>query len=329
MHWLRWSLETLGALVLVGLACLMPRWMAHRVGRRLGGLAYLVSPRLRGVALENLTTRLGLDPAHARRVARSSLRQAGASLADLLRAPCAKQALVRRDVEVPEETWKAVRAIREDGRGAVFAMPHYGNREWANLSAPFSTLPRQTVVVRAPANPWLHRLVARLRTRTGQRIQPLEGAAERCVECVRDGEICAIPFDRVVPPDSGAAPVEFFGLPTFTTIAVGYAAAMTKAPVYLAYHLPIGGCRYRFVLKGPFDAPRSLSARDTAVETTRNVARALEQVIRDYPEAWAWWLERWRVRPKGAEGDYPSYAVDQEKIWPVDAAPGQGRIGPG
>jgi len=313
---IRWALEYAGSLLAVGLFCALPRGAAQWLGRRLGGLVYWLSPRSRRTATENLRMMLGADAEKARLLGIRSMRAAGAALADMLRAPRANRRLFRRDLEIPEEAWKAIDAIRRGKRGAVFACAHFGNWEFCNLSGPFGALPPQAVIVRPVPNPLLDRLLFRLRSATGQRLLLRSGAALECMQWVREGNICAITFDLPVPPDAGAEAVEFFGRPTFTTVSVGYVAAMTRAPVYFCYVEPTGGTRHRLVLDGPLEAPIGETLRGTAVETTRRVSAALERRIREKPELWAWWLKRWRTRPEDAPKErYPSYSTTPSWFW--------------
>jgi KDO2-lipid IV(A) lauroyltransferase len=289
------------------LFCLLPRRLTHRIGRWLGALAFRFSARTRNVAVENLRRFLGADEEAAHRIARESCEQAGAAFVDLARAFGVTRRLVRRDIEIPDATRRAVDEIRRKGRGAVLAAAHYGNWEFQCLVGPFLSLPPMTVVVRPIRSPLFNRLLYRLRGWTGQRLIHRDGAVLTCARRVRKGECVAVTTDLAVPPDAGGAPVDFFGLPTYTTLAVGYVAALTGAPVYLWYLEPIGGCRYRCVLKGPLEAEPKGTRRETALATTRAVTRALEETIREYPAAWGWWTKRWRLIPPGAKG-FPSYA---------------------
>jgi KDO2-lipid IV(A) lauroyltransferase len=323
MRWIRYLLELVAALPFCLLFNLLPRPWAHHVGRRMGFWAYYVSTRSRNVALENLQSLLLLDRAEARRVARASLKLAGAAISDMLRAPRLTRRVVRRDIEIPDDARGKLETIRRSGRGAVVASSHFGNWELGNLVWPLLGVPAATVIVRPVPNPLLNALLLRLRGWTGQRIIHRTGAVKRCIRGVRQGEIVMITVDVPVPPDAGAVPVDFFGLPTFTTLAAGYVAAATGAPLYMAYLLPLGRQRYRVVLDGPLEMPARGPARDVALALTRGVSERLEQAIRGYPEAWAWWQKRWRIRPEGAEGDFPSYSFAESCLRPDGTPPRQ------
>jgi KDO2-lipid IV(A) lauroyltransferase len=321
MRYLRWLLELIGFLILSGIFCVLPRPWAHRLGRALGALAFHLSPRSREVSLENLQRFLGLDPEEARRVAIDALRMAGASLGDLLRAPRMGRGRFERDVEISAEVRGTLAEIRQRGRGAVLVTSHLGNWEFLNLCAPHLGLERMTVIVRPVPNPMLSALMHRYRSRTGQRIIYRSGAVSDCLRRVRAGEAAGITMDLPVPPGSGAEAVDFFGLPTFTTLAPAFIAAATGAPLMLIHLLPFGRHRYRLTLEGPFEMPQRGKRSARAREATRELSRTLEQAIRRHPECWAWWMKRWRIKPEGAQGEFPSYATDERHLWPAGIEP--------
>jgi KDO2-lipid IV(A) lauroyltransferase len=311
IHFLRFPLEAAVAYSLMAAFCLMPRRWTHWIGWAAGKAGFEFSGRSRRVALENLQLMLGVDEREARRIALASCGQAGASFSDLIRAPRMTKRLARKFLEVPEETWQKIDAIRKGGRGAVMACGHLGNWELLNLTSPFCGIPPMTVVVRPILNPLLNTTLDYARSRTGQRMIHRTGAAQECMQWVREGGTCGITFDLPVPAEAGADAVDFFGRKTYTTLGVGYVAAMARAPIYLAYCLHTGRGRYRLVLEGPIEVPDCATLKQSALEATRLVSRKLEEVIRAHPEAWGWWLKRWRIRPDGAaKEDYPSYSVE-------------------
>lgn len=310
-RWARYPFEMAGILFAVGFFSLLPRTWAWRVGRQLGAWSYAFGTRAKRVAHENLELVLGVSPEEARDHARESMKNFGAAMADLLRAPRMSEALAVKYVEIPKDTLDKVKELRESGRGAVIAGSHFGNWEFGNLAGAYTRLPPKTVVMRPVANPLVNRVLFKLRGWTGTQLITRAGAGMEAVQLVRDGGIMVIPFDVPVPPDVGAAAVDFFGLPTFTTVAVGYVAALARAPVYLVYFEPLGIGRYRSVMRGPLEAPIGETLRETAIETTERVSRALEEAIREQPQNWAWWLKRWKIRPAGATAGWPSYSVDE------------------
>ncbi len=309
----RYAFEVAGALLMTTVFCLLPRSWAHHLGRRIGYLAYRFSARSRKVAIENLRQRLHVGEDEARRLAVLSHRASGAAVADMLRAPRLSKRVVRRDVEIPDATRKHVEAIRGGG-GAVLACSHFGNWELANLCWPHISGSPSGLVVRPVPNPILNKMLFALRGWTGQEIIARRGAMRQCVRRVRAGGVVAITIDLPAMPGSAAEPIDFFGLPAYTTVAAGYFAAVAGVPAYLTHMLPIGKHRYRFIIEGPFTAPADVKTRAAAVALTTELTQALEATVRANPESWAWWVKRWRIRPKGAEGDFPFYSLDERSV---------------
>jgi KDO2-lipid IV(A) lauroyltransferase len=306
-------LATAGLVAVSAFFCLLPRSWAHFVGRRLGGLAYFLGRRARRTAIENLRLRLGLGHAEARRVAIRSMGQAGAALVDLLRAPRLTRRVAGRDLEVTPET----RALLADlqRRPTVIAGCHLGNWEFGSLCSPMIGRP-YLIVVRPPRYPHVARLLAALRGWTGQKVIHRAGAGLQAHAHLAAGGCVGMVFDVSVPPQAGAVAVDFFGVPTYTTIAPAYLAARAGVPLVLAYASPLGRHRYRLVMRR-IEAPEGASRRETALALTRKLSAELEAAIRETPAAWAWWLKRWSIRPEGAPGEWPSYATDERWYRPL------------
>ena len=307
MRFLLYALEAFWALFWMGLCWLLPRPWAHGVGRRLGGLAFDWSRRSRETALENLRLRLGVEGERAKRIGRASLMQAGAALMDLIRAPRITRRIVRRDLAIPEETRRCIDALRTSEKGGVLAGCHVGNWEFLNLAWPYLADPMM-VIVRPPRRPFFRFLVDRLRAATGERIIHRTGGVRKCLRHVQRGGIAGIPFDLPVPPEAGARLCDLLGVETYTTMAPGYIAAKAGVPLYLLYTHPIGQQRYRLMLE-PIEVDPALSPREAGHAAMQRLSFALERVIRDYPEGWAWWLKRWSIRPDGAPPEeWPAYS---------------------
>jgi len=306
--------SALGAALLVltsVLFCLLPRALAHFLGRHMGGFAYFISTRSRRTAIENLKLRLGVADGAARRIARISMGQAGAAIVDLLRAPRITRRVAERDLEVTPETRSLIEEMR--GKPAVLASGHLGNWEFGSLCFPLLAGSTSLVIVRPPRYPHVARLFAALRGWTGQKIVHRAGAMLRAHAHLRAGGCLSIIFDVTVPPQAGAVAVDFFGVDTYTTIAPGYLAARTGTPLVFCCAKPVGWHRYRLVLRR-IEVPKAATTRETALALTRKLSHELEASIREQPESWAWWLKRWNIRPEGASGAWPSYSTPETRF---------------
>jgi KDO2-lipid IV(A) lauroyltransferase len=300
-----YGLGALGLLLFSGLFSLLPRAWAHWIGRRLGGIAYYLSPRSRRTALENVRQRLGADGAAARRIATRSVGLAGCSIVDMLRAPRMSDRVLERDLVIDPQA--PLDELRRGDRGAVVAIAHAGSWELLFLAGPFLARRRSLIVVRPPPYPLVARVLRWLRSRTGQTVIYRRGAVARSLEFVQGGGVAWLMVDVNVPPQS-ALRVPFFGLPTCTTFAPAHVARTAGVPLYFGCLLPDRGSRYRFFLE------RIEPGDDLAV--TERISGALERRIRSCPDGWAWWSKRWNVRPADVREGWPSYSKDERRYLP-------------
>jgi len=308
MRKLLYPFEALPALVALGFFWLLPRPVAHALGRRLGLLAYFISTRSRRTALENLRQRLGLEGKAAVRVAQASLMQAGAAIMDMLRGPRLKARSVERDLAIPAATRAAMDEIRKGGAGAVLACAHFGNWEYVSLAWPLLGMPETVFVARPPRHAFFRWMFEAVRSGTGTRVIHRTGAVRYCLDLVRRGGMAYLMFDLPVPPQARAEPMDFFGVPTYTATSPAYIALETGAPFYLTYSLPLGMHRYRLILER-IEPPAGAHGSEAIHALMQEACLRLETAIRGYPEAWAWWIKRWNIRPEGSpREEWPAYS---------------------
>jgi KDO2-lipid IV(A) lauroyltransferase len=97
-------------------------------------------------------------------------------------------------------------------------------------------------------------------------------------------------------PSKSALFVPFFGQLAATTPALSMAALRSEAPV-LVVMAAREGERLRVMIEGPFPVQRSGDVDQNLLAHTQAVTRAVEQLIRRYPEQWLWLHRRWKYQP--------------------------------
>lgn len=312
---MRRALEYLAYRALAFVVPLLPRVLMVRLGRRLGGLYMLLSPRVRRIGLENLRRTFPDRTDHAR-VLRESLRLQGVALLDALWSarltPERAAALVDYDPAQREQFEAAV----AKGRGMVVATAHFGSWEMFNLAAGALGFPRANFIARTIRNPHIDVHLKRSRERTGNRLVYREEALHKCVAALRRGEVVCSVIDIAVMPSEGGIFADFCGTPALTSAVLPLLALRRKAPFFFAVCRPIdGGRRYR--LDGDFIETRTDAPdRDAEFERlTKEMNRAFERMLRAQPEAWMWSYKRWKWRPSELPGDYPSYSLWAHPLW--------------
>jgi KDO2-lipid IV(A) lauroyltransferase len=179
------------------------------------------------------------------------------------------------------------------GRGVLLITAHFGNWErvaaWMVLNGY-----KLSVIARDADDQGVNALVNELREGPGTEVIPRGRAARASIERLRKNEIIGI------LPDQNAHEVyiPFFGKPAGTVLGPGVLAERTGAlavPVFSFYE---GDGRY-LVRFYPVLAPdEGYTVKGEGM--MRAINRLLESVVRERPDHWLWFHDRWRnARRKG------------------------------
>jgi len=183
------------------------------------------------------------------------------------------------------------------GKGAILITAHFGNWERFAAYAALKGYP-VNVVARATNNPKMNEMMTELRSAQGTRVIDRGDAARPILERLRKNEIIAILPDQNTNPDIDGIFLPFFGKPAGTVLGPGVIAERTGAPVLVCYCIWEGPCRYRMVIEPELKAKPGYEKRGEGM--MRAINDALEQVIRQHPEQWLWFHDRWKsARQKG------------------------------
>src|SRR5262249_30754137 len=167
------------------------------------------------------------------------------------------------------------------------------------------------ILARALDNPYLNRLLERIRKRTGNTVVYRRGTIRRVMRTLQSGHGVAVLIDQHIM-SRDAIYVDFFSRPAATTSAVAALALRTGAPVVPVFALPLPGGRYRMIYEHPVEPPAA-DAPDAIREFTQRCTDVLEMYVRRSPELWLWMHRRWRddaPEGDGAPGMFP--AADAE-----------------
>ncbi len=289
------------------LAYLGARWLAHRLGpvtlARLGTLVgdlYLISGRRRRKIIDfNLKLAFPeLDQRGQRRLARKVARHFGRVSLDALRVQRLGPEELLREVRVAGRENLREALGREQGLFLLSA--HIGSWEVAALVAGL-LIPQGFAMVNRPLdNPLLETELARLRGHFGNRALGKESVTRDMLRQLRAGGGLGILIDQRTLESDGVE-VPFFGQPAWTHAGLGRLVARTGAPVVPIWGLWDGPGRYTVRFDPPLLGEEIASDQRDVVSLTARFTAIIEQVIRERPEQWLWFHDRWRqLRSKRA-----------------------------
>ncbi len=274
----------------------VPRGAAVRLARQFVRLLDLAVPRLRRVAIRNLTMAMpGLDAGGRERVVDGVFHSIARMLATFARFPSIGRGRLADWIRC--EGMEHVEAARKRGRGILFATAHLGNWELSAFAYGLLVEPMH-VVVRPLDNPYIDALVERRRGLSGNVLIRKTDPARAILKALAANRAVGILIDQNASPESGVF-VDFFGIPACAGTGFAKLAAHSGAAVLPGFALWSTAER-RFILR--FFPAVEMSG--DAARDTQAVQSVLEQVIREHPDQWLWVHRRWKTRPPGAPSLY-------------------------
>jgi KDO2-lipid IV(A) lauroyltransferase len=175
------------------------------------------------------------------------------------------------------------------GRSVILFTGHLGNWEVAAVAAGQLGI-EVAQIYRAPNNPLIDRMVARLRG-TGTELIPKGAvASRRALALLRRGAHLGLLADQKL---NDGIPVPFFGRPAMTAPGLARLALHFDCAVVPARVERVGGARFRLTIQPPLPLPRTGDRTADIATLMAEVNRTLESWIRERPEQWFWLHQRW------------------------------------
>ena len=285
------SIRTLGMFIQM-----LPVDAALVVGRLLGDIAYLIYPRWRRRALNNLRLAYGpgADEGWVRSTARDCLRHLGMLIVEVVYAPrLLKINTSFRYIRLKNMS-ETVHVLLQN-RPVIMLSGHYGNWELLSLVLAVGGFTSYSVARHLP-NPHIHRYVFGMREKTGQRIITKKGATSAVTDVLGAGQIVCFLADQNAG-ERGLF-VDFFGRPASTFRSIALLARSFDAPVVVTAATRLGDTfKYEFSVE-QIIYPHQWRDRDDAVQwITATYTKAIERAARRHPEQYLWVHRRWKTRP--------------------------------
>lgn len=302
MKKLVWMIEAGVFYLFTWLVALAPERISEQLGSGTGLLMRLVLGKRRRIAEENISSSLDYMRTQpewtcvipdAQGIAREVFRNIGRSLVEMCRLYHGLgDALISRIELRGSEHYDAARA---KGRGLVFLTGHCGN--WELVALAYASLFKvpMAVVARRQNNPYLNRMVERMRMRYDNSIIYKDNALKNMIIAIRRQGTIGLLVDQAVFPEEGCL-IDFLGRPAWASKAPALLYRKTGVPIIPAF-IYRQGKNHIIELH-----PQLQFSGGTDDESIKNdvqlYSRAIEQFITAHPVDWYWLHRRW----KRAEG---------------------------
>ena len=266
-------------------------WAARRLATPLGLFFYYVVPIRKAVTLKNLAIAFPeLCERERRKLARAAYRNFAIVLVEILSIPSISQKRALRAARI-----RGVSLVEEKlrlGKGVVFLTAHFGNWEFAGMSASLQMSAPLSSVVKPLRNPYVDRWMNAARGKWNQRTIRLGVSIRNVYQALREGKTVALVGDQRGPKDG--ARVDFFGRSSSVYQGVSALAAKTGAPIIMGFAVrrPDYDYEVEFEELGLSGLPDDFEERTR--ELTRRHTAHLERMIRRHPDHWFWMHDRWK-----------------------------------
>jgi Kdo2-lipid IVA lauroyltransferase/acyltransferase len=295
-NWLQVRLEYAVAVSLVTALRVLPLGAANRLAGSAARFLDRAVPRLRRVALTNLSFAF---PEWSEQQRSRIVDGVFQNIARLLVAMARFPLLDRQNIGqwIGSEGLEHYMEAKREGRGVLVATAHLGNWELSAFAHALMTEP-MNVMVRPLDNPLINKLVENRRTLSGNRLICKREAARLVLKSLRNNEAVGILIDQNTSETEGTF-VDFFGRKACAGTAFVKLAHHSGAAVIPGFALWNAEAQ-RYVLRF---YPKFEMTGD-AIADTQALHRLFEGIIREYPDQWMWIHRRWKTRPPDETGMY-------------------------
>ncbi|QXE92610.1 lysophospholipid acyltransferase family protein [Geomonas subterranea] len=297
MQRLFWMLEAAVFYCLTLLVAVTPAAILKCCVPPLGFVLSRLIPGRRTVVADNLKNALPYLKKHplwpacehdARLLARESFENLIKSLTEICKLYHGRGDGLFKGIEVRgHEHYEAARA---KGKGVICFSGHCGN--WELMALAFSRLfGNGAVVARRQNNPYLNRMVERMRMSYRSRIIYKKGAIRGILTTLRSGELVGILADQAASPEDGVL-IEVMGRTAWASKSPVLIARKSGAPLLPVFIHREGG--HHVITFHPEHIFSSDVSDAGTQRETQALSRYVENFVAAHPAQWYWVHRRWK-----------------------------------
>ncbi len=276
----------------------MPEGAADAFGRRIGRGVYRLGIR-REVVDENLRFAFPeKDEAWISGVTRAAYEHLGREATAMMRlSKLDARAVIDRTVTLG---WDQLEGALSEGRGLLLVTGHYGNWEIAAAAVAARGVPI-AAIVRRQRNRLVDARLQELRRNLGVETIYQGQAPSQVPRVLRANGVVGIVGDQDARRSGIFVP--FFGRPASTHRGPALFALRLNAPVFSCIARRLPGPKFRYEVAGERVDVQRTGVLDADVRRlTAELASRLEHQVRQAPEQYFWFHNRWKTRPPVEEG---------------------------
>lgn len=181
------------------------------------------------------------------------------------------------------------------GKGLLSIVAHFGNWELMTIAGPMYLKPMY-IVYRPLDNMVIDNVVEYVRTIQGNDLIPKGGLGKTIMDLLKANHLIGILSDQNVSSREGVF-VDFFGRPACTGAGLAVMAMRSGSPVLPAFMARQKSGKYKFIIKPTIEAVCTDHYENDLVVNTQRFTKIIEDIIREYPDQYFWFHQRWKTKP--------------------------------
>jgi KDO2-lipid IV(A) lauroyltransferase len=194
------------------------------------------------------------------------------------------------------------------GNGIIFLSAHLGNWELGAAALAALGYKLNAVALQVPDKK-LNDLYRHYRALRGLYPIPFGRAGRECIAALRRNEIVAVVADRDFTGSSQT--VEFFGRPARLPDGPAKLALATGAPLLPIFMVRLPDDTFAYIVEEPIWADKS---HQTVDDIMRQIAIALERVIRQHSEQWYLFHNLWDIESDRALATATAFGASAKEV---------------
>jgi len=280
------------ALAVGKIVLFIPRKAALRLGSFLGDIAFLLSRKERAIAVRNLSIAFGAEKSSRDilTICHNCFRNLGKGLMEFLQFPRLKAEKLSSIITV--EGKQNIDESFQKGKGVIALSAHFGNWELLGAALQLSGYPTNPIIRPAKLK-WLDTLVNRYREGTGLRCISRGASVKAALLCLKKNELLGILADIDTRVDGVF--VGFFGRPAYTPRGPVSIALKTGAVLLPTFIIRQKDDTHRLIINKGMKLKTTGDIEEDIRLNTEAYTKIIESYIREYPEQWVWFHERWKT----------------------------------
>lgn len=293
-----WAVQAALFYFLTLLAALLPASISYRAGGLAGRLIPLLLPKRRAIVIDSISRTLPFMQRHplwtstgssAEQIARETFTNLGRSLIEVCRLYHGRGEDIFGRIEFRgREHFDAAHA---KGKGVVILTGHCGNWELLGLGFSRRLSGTMSVVARRQNNPYLNRMVEKMRMRYNNSVIYKQGALKGMLSVFKKGGTIGLLADQAVFQEEGAL-IDVLGRKAWASKAPAIIAQKSGATVLPTFiHREEG--RFVITINPAHRFSGDMSAEGIRAET-QALSRYVEDFIVAHPSQWYWLHRRWK-----------------------------------